>query len=546
MQRMRQLLLFWFAMNACTAWTQSNANVAPDVPLTNGAYRIAGIVLNAKTGAPVSAARLYLANVRNRREIKTALTSEDGHFEFLVDQGKFSLEAAHKGFLRSAFNQHEQFSTAIVTGAGIDATDLKIQLAPEAEISGNVLDENGDPVRHATVTLYAETHNSGISRVVAAATEETDDQGWYEFVGVRPGTYFLSAHASPWYAVHPMSDAEGNPSAVSVNRALDVAYPTIFYSDVTDSDEATPFPVRGGDQVSIDFHLYPVQAVHLRMHGSAQSPTGGVPPPMFFSQRVFDGSQRVDASVQGSADGTFEIAGLLPGRYALISPARSGVASETEIDIQNDSTDVIPLPPQEVPANVKVKLNLTGATKTGSRYFVLLVRQRRATANQELDGKGEASFESVAPNTYDVVIASDSSAISVISIQANGTRTPGNSLAVSPGAEMDVSITAISSQAKVEGVARKGDKPFAGAMIVLIPDHPATHKELFRRDQSDLDGSFSLPGVIPGKYTLVAIEDGWDLDWARPEVIAAYARHGVRITVNGDLEVRDPISITPR
>ena len=33
-------------------------------------------------------------------------------------------------------------------------------------------------------------------------------------------------------------------------------------------------------------------------------------------------------------------------------------------------------------------------------------------------------------------------------------------------------------------------------------------------------GTFSLQDVAPGSYTLVAIENGWDLDWSQPGVIA--------------------------
>jgi hypothetical protein len=52
-----------------------------------------------------------------------------------------------------------------------------------------------------------------------------------------------------------------------------------------------------------------------------------------------------------------------------------------------------------------------------------------------------------------------------------------------------------------------------------------------RRDQSDSDGSFALRDVAPGRYTVVAIEDGWDLDWARPEVIGRYLSGGIPVTV---------------
>jgi len=48
------------------------------------------------------------------------------------------------------------------------------------------------------------------------------------------------------------------------------------------------------------------------------------------------------------------------------------------------------------------------------------------------------------------------------------------------------------------------------------PQDPSLNRGLFRRDQSDSDGSFSLRDAAPGKYTVVAIEDGWELEWAAP------------------------------
>jgi hypothetical protein len=68
-------------------------------------------------------------------------------------------------------------------------------------------------------------------------------------------------------------------------------------------------------------------------------------------------------------------------------------------------------------------------------------------------------------------------------------------------------------------------------MVVLVPKNPELDRDLFRRDQSDLDGTFSLRGVIPGSYTALAIENGWDLDWSQPGVIRAYVKHGRPIEV---------------
>ncbi|MBV8891691.1 MAG: hypothetical protein JO266_06935 [Acidobacteria bacterium] len=64
-----------------------------------------------------------------------------------------------------------------------------------------------------------------------------------------------------------------------------------------------------------------------------------------------------------------------------------------------------------------------------------------------------------------------------------------------------------------------------------------------------MDGSFSLPGVIPGTYTVVAIEDGWDLDWASPGVIASYSQRGNPIKVagrDGLMQLPEAIELQPR
>ncbi|MFZ0393698.1 MAG: carboxypeptidase-like regulatory domain-containing protein, partial [Terracidiphilus sp.] len=55
---------------------------------------------------------------------------------------------------------------------------------------------------------------------------------------------------------------------------------------------------------------------------------------------------------------------------------------------------------------------------------------------------------------------------------------------------------------------------------------------LARRDQSDSDGSFSLADVPPGRYTVVAIADGWNLDWQDRAVIARYLRAGEPVTID--------------
>src|SRR6266403_37966 len=231
-------------------------------PIPSGPYRITGTVVNAKAGGPLARSRVTIADAKNRQSVQSVITSDDGRFEFHVPAGKYSLDGAKRGFVTASYNQHDQFSTAIVTGADLDTENLALRLAPNAVLTGRVLDEFQDPVRRAQITVYRENHFQGVSRIFSFRSAMTDDQGRYEVTPLNEGTYFVSAKASPWYAVHPTSTGEGAASKANppspppqVDPSLDVVYPITYYGDATEAEDAAPIPVRGGDRPEADIHL---------------------------------------------------------------------------------------------------------------------------------------------------------------------------------------------------------------------------------------------------------------------------------------------------
>jgi len=87
-------------------------------------------------------------------------------------------------------------------------------------------------------------------------------------------------------------------------------------------------------------------------------------------------------------------------------------------------------------------------------------------------------------------------------------------------------------------------------MVALIPKDPQSHLDMFRRDQSDSDGSFTLPAVIPGTYTLIAVEDARGFQWMQPDVLNRYPQHGQNLTIgelmSNTVHLPDPIEVQPR
>src|SRR5882672_4099552 len=166
-------LLFLFA-----ASTPLRAQATAQMPAGGiGHFRVAGTILSASEGHPLSRARVSLQDVRNPQVQAFMITNDDGHFEFAnVHAGKYSLVGAKRGYITAAYDEHEQFSTAIVTGAGVDTEHLTLRLVPTAVLTGHVFDESGEPVRTATVTLWRDDHSTGVGRTVRARVDASDDQ----------------------------------------------------------------------------------------------------------------------------------------------------------------------------------------------------------------------------------------------------------------------------------------------------------------------------------------------------------------------------------
>jgi hypothetical protein len=121
---------------------------SPQNTPANG-YRVSGTVVSKVDGHPLARARVTLRDTKGSEKFESLVTAEDGKFYFQgVPPGKYSLTGRKRGFISAAYDQHEQFSTAIVTGAGIDTEALVLRLAPAARITGKILDESGEPVRH--------------------------------------------------------------------------------------------------------------------------------------------------------------------------------------------------------------------------------------------------------------------------------------------------------------------------------------------------------------------------------------------------------------
>ena len=521
---------------------------------SGGPYRISGTVVNAATGERLSRADISIATVKAPSITQSVQTSADGHFEFTdLPAAKYSLTGARRGFIPAAYDEHEQYSTAIVTGEGLRSENLVLRLAPDAVISGIVTEDSGDPVENARVSLFRQTHDTGSEKARMTDNTMTDDSGAYEFSTVAPGDYFITVSGRPWYA----DTGEGMPRRFNTVDAkdiphspLDLVYATSFYAEATNPDDATPIPLKGGERVQINFELHPLPALHLLVHSSvSDDPNLGTPMPSL-SKEVFGTSDYVETNTRAIAPGLTEIS-VAPGEYQI--HLRGGMNSPSErlsaVNVTSDQS--IDAGTGQILASVSGKVAMASGEPLPRSTVVTLSSSDGKNRNGSVAGE-EGTFEmaNMPPGKYRPDAWGNGKHLFVSKLAVNGAQVEGSRITIGSGPVMIAATVYPDPNLDVTGFAKKAGKPAPGAMIVLVPQDPANNRDLFRRDQSDSDGSFDLLDVIPGKFTIVAIEDGWALNWAEADVIAHYLALGKSVTVtetnSKTTALKEPVEVQPK
>ncbi len=491
-----------------------------------GSYRIAGRVVNASTGEPVPRATVSALAEEDNHIVQSVQADAEGRFSLVrMAAGKYPLNASKRGYRTAFYDEHDDFNSAIVTGEGQDTENLVFKLTPGAVLRGVVTGDGGDPVEGANVMLYQRQHASG--RVVQVEGTTTDDTGTYEFSNLAAGEYLLAVNAWPWYAMHGQGNGARRDES-GERAALDVAYPITYFDSTSDEASASSIVLAGGSRDEADINLHAVPALHLKV-ATPFKRGGGIARPEL-RQTVF--GVQISAVSAGFLDslktGTVEFDGVAPGHYELSQGDPPRIASL-------DATANLDVDPGAGTPAVSVAGSLRaigGGTLPDEANLILEpLDGSRGQPLMQIAHKGQFRFDAVAPGVWGLSVYSGGPVLPVVAISAGGAITAGNQFAVRDR-PLTVEASVSLAKTRVLGFARRDSKGVAGAMIVLVPKEPRAYQALVRRDQSDSDGSFSLRDVPAGRYTVVAIEDGWKLEWELRDVIARYLPGGVAVTIS--------------
>jgi 5-hydroxyisourate hydrolase-like protein (transthyretin family) len=492
-------------------------------------YRIAGTVVDSISGAPLNKVRVLIAPTGQGAAMRTFITATDGRFWFdKLDGRKYSILAERHGYAAQGYDSHEQYGTAIVTGPAQKTESLVFRLKPASTITGHVLDHFGEPLRDATVYLFYAGLIGGRSTVRYVLTEKTDDLGMYRFQTLPAGKYFVGVYATPWF--HKLAAAEEMTSAKDGRgslKALDIAYPLTYFPRETDWRSAQPITLKWGQSSTADFWLFAAPAIHVQIGGAdeqAQVKLLALP---------FDVNE-IDVLVesQHSDDGGLEFGGIAPGHYLLQLSLHDRRQLRSDVQWTGDvAVSMQQLLAKPTSATVSGAILFDDpAYAPQSPEFIMRNLETHAVYRTGIGPGGTITALSVPPGPYEAHVG-NAGRYFVWGVSAEGAQASGTRIDIIRPGRVKLSAVATQSLGTVEGVVKKDGTPVAGVMVVLVPVNPG-NISMYRRDQTDSDGTFALPSVLPGDYTVFALSS-WELEWSNPEVIAKYLATGTAVRVSG-------------
>jgi protocatechuate 3,4-dioxygenase beta subunit len=510
---------------------------------------IEGVVAKDPGSEPVKKALIELI-AENQAEggDYTAISSPDGsfHIEGIVP-GRYRLFVERTGFLEVDKHRNQSDGRVLTLTAGQELKDLRIRLQAAAVVRGRVTDEDGEPMPNAQVAVLRQTFTSGHSHWEQAGAERTNDLGEYRVAGLPAGNYYVSVAPPPDFksliegaGAAAMADAN---SASAPEKPASTSYQTTYYPGTADRSQAAPIQVHAGDEFPVNFSLTPSPSLSIR--GSVVNLPASTSAVIMLQSHDFN---LVLNGAEMHKDGSFVIRNVAPGAYTILATVENSTVpmmARQSLQVVGNSVDGLRLAPQ--PGGwIHGRLRLESKGNIGhfdpSQLFLTLhpADGDEETLNMFLAGaafnslihvsdNGNFEWKGVPPGNYYVELAGDSGANTdwyLKSVNAGG-RDSDSSISVSGGA-VALDLVASSNGALVDGVVtdQKG-QPVTNAVIVAVPEARLRGRvDRYRKTVSDQSGHFTLHGISPGNYTLLAWESVDGDAYYNPDFLKTYEAQG--------------------
>jgi protocatechuate 3,4-dioxygenase beta subunit len=583
----------------------------PTRTIAVGTASISGVVTAADTGRPLRNARVILSGTAgpprgdgaggaipqppanpplandNIGVNRSTLTNAQGRFTFdRLAAGRYSVSAQRDSYLSGGYGQKRVGgpSGSFLLTDGQRLT-LSIPMQRGGVITGQVFDEDGEPVRGAQIQVWRSMMSNGTRRFQQTNGYQTDDRGMFRAFGLEPGDYRVAAMArnndravaDQMQSEKALVDAAiaagqvktgaaaGYPSYVTITPvpnpggATTVFMPVYAPSTVVAADASIIHVDANQEHGPVTIHLQYVQATTI--HGIVSA----VPPNLQLRVSLIsaDAGGGVSNSFSPQANGEFTFRNISPGRYRLLAqttprpqPVQVGdnitlrsapgdvsttFWAEQEVIVQGQDLEVgLSLRPSRTISGVVVS-EMSGASGSQPRQAQLTLAPNSnpgiggSQLQSQIDGNGRFTFSGVVPGKYVLRVNPGTMKSSVI----EGEDTLDIPFEFAGDRDITDAVVTVMDQSKRPTlwgvVADAGGKAVGDVTVVIASTDerfwlPGNRRIATMR--TDPWGRYRTENLPAGAYyvaTVRELENGEQYD---PEMLRTVAARGSRVTLN--------------
>jgi protocatechuate 3,4-dioxygenase beta subunit len=530
-------LLIAFSCLVAIAFALQNAS-----PKNVSGITIQGTVLQEPGGQPIRKANVrFSAPDGQSMDQYSDTTDADGRFKVdNVKPGRYASSVEHPGFVRSASGKQP---ASILVQPGQGTTDLVFYMQPAAVITGKITDLDGDPI--SNVGISALRVGSAMRRMNFhdSGSAVTNDLGEFRISDLRAGRYTITANPPQGFRA---------PHAESKDKLKEnLIYATTYYPGTLDKGQSVPVEVHPGDEAPVNFGILASPA--YRVAGTVAGVPKGAP---LTEIMLFSKDHTSVQNQQLGEGGKFEFQNVLPGSYTASLLVVTGVSEGRPatkmmpvvepIEVSTANLDGLQLQPNPG-GTVRGKFRMdTGQRIDWTQLTVVLLPVAEndmgfamagtsgGLAMSGVNKDGGFEMKNVTGGSYQLLVGAKSNNLRdyiTKSVYLDDRDVADSGFTVNAETSLDVVISA--NGATIEGtvVDSKG-KPVVHATVLDVPS--AEHRsrpDLYQQDTSDELGHFSLRGLNPGKYTVLAFDEPQP-DMRELEFLKAYEGRGEHVQLD--------------
>ncbi|MGE0814122.1 MAG: carboxypeptidase regulatory-like domain-containing protein [Vicinamibacterales bacterium] len=512
-----------------------------------GTAVLRGVVVAADSGGPIRRAQVRAS--APGADSRTILTDEQGRFELKeLAAGRYTLTASKGGFVSLQYGQRRpgEPGTPVELVDGQAMEKIVIGLPRGSVITGRIVDEFGEALTGAQVRALRYGYAGGVRRLLPAGqADRTDDQGTFRIFGLPPGEYIVSATLN--------EDRGGPRRGANADDQPSTGYAPTYYPGTTtaaDAERVTLGLAQEVGGIGFGLSLMRLSRVSGRVVGATDLRGMVVAMP--------DDGVRMGGLRGGplSADGTFEISGLAPGRYVLVAGPRgrrSGTEPSGRLPITVSGVDLENVTIALAPPAVATGVIVTDTGKVGLRAGQIRVSFTPAQPDA-LEGFRGGGVSADDDFTFELGGITEPGYLRVTpprgwylkAIERGGQDITDQLLSIEPGGRLTgVRVVLTESASSVSGTVRDDrGNAVLDATVVVFPDDEskwAFQSRHIATARPDTTGRFEIVG-LPGyaEYRIVAVqglENGFTGD---PGVLAGLRDRAERLSLTqGEVKTLD-------